>query len=272
MNLDFTCTLVMGVLNVTPDSFSDGGLFENPQSALHHAFLMEEEGADIIDLGGESTRPSPVYGTTSSISIEEEQQRILPVLQALVGNLKVPISIDTYHAATANVALKAGAHLINDVGGLLRDPDMASVVAHYGAPVVIMHSRESFDPKIDIIEDIEHFFHKALARASTAGIQDRQIILDPGIGFGKTTDQNNLVLRHLAKLKAFGFPLLVGASRKYFLTPCHPSNTPPTERLFSTLGAHITAVALGGANILRVHDVKAHKVALCATDRILCHG
>jgi dihydropteroate synthase len=272
MDLNFTRTLIMGVLNVTPDSFSDGGLFESLESAIHHASLMEEEGADIIDLGGQSTRPIPIYGDTSTLSIEEEQRRITPVLQALVGSIKVPISVDTYHASTADMALKAGAHLINDVGGLLRDPNMASVVAHYGAPVVIMHSRESFDPEIDILEDMERFFHKALARASTTGIQDRQIILDPGIGFGKTPDQNNLVLRHLFKLKAFGFPLLVGASRKYFLSTCHPPNTPPSERLFSTLGVHITAVTLGGANILRVHDVKAHKTALCAADRILCHG
>jgi dihydropteroate synthase len=148
---------------------------------------------------------------------------------------------------------------------------MASVIAHHGAPVVIMHSRPTFDPEIDIFDDMEAFFHKALARASTSGIQDPQIILDPGIGFGKTPAQNYNILRHLSRLKAFGFPILVGASRKYFLSSCHPPDTPPSDRVFSTVGAHITAVALG-ANIVRVHDVKPHKAALMATNHILVYG
>ena len=250
--------IVMGVLNVTPDSFSDGGRFLDPDAAIEHARRMVAEGADIIDIGAESTRP---YGTATAVSVREEVRRLEPVL-AVVTGLGVPVSIDTMKAQVAASALAAGAGIVNDVWGLQRDPDMAGVVARHAVPVIIMHNRETADPAIDIMADIAAFFGRSLDLAARAGIARDRIVLDPGIGFGKTPEQSLTALARLDQLKAFGLPLLVGASRKRFIDKVSPAS--PDRRLGGSLAAHLLAVA-GGARIIRAHDVaetvQAFKVA-----------
>jgi len=238
----------MGVLNVTPDSFSDGGQFCDPSTAIEQARRMIREGADIIDIGGESSRP---YGGAVTVPIEEEMRRLTPVLPAVV-KLGVPISIDTMKAEVAAWALAAGAAIVNDVWGLQRDRELARVVAERGVPVVIVHNREAADPAIDIMADIADFFTRSLAIAAQAGISRRDIVLDPGIGFGKTPEQSLAVIARLSGLKAFGLPLLVGASRKRFIDKV--SAAPPDQRLGGSIAAHLLAVA-AGAEIIRTHDV-----------------
>jgi dihydropteroate synthase len=240
--------IVMGILNVTPDSFSDGGRFLDPEAAITHARRMVAEGADIIDIGAESTRP---YGTATPVSLGEEVRRLEPVLTA-VAALGVPVSIDTMKAQVAAAALQAGASMVNDVWGLQRDPDMAGVVARHGVPVIIMHNRDTADPAIDIMADMAAFFTRSLDLAARAGIVRERIVLDPGIGFGKTPEQSLTALARLDQLKAFGLPLLVGASRKRFIDKVSPA--PPERRLGGSLAAHLNAVA-DGARIIRVHDV-----------------
>jgi dihydropteroate synthase len=254
--------LVMGILNVTPDSFSDGGRFEALPAALAQAERMASEGADIIDIGGESTRPG-----YAAISAEEEQARVLPVIRALAPRLAVPISIDTYKAATARAALQAGARIINDTWGLQRDPDIASVAAAHRAPVVAMHNRESADGSLDIVDEMKRFFERTLAIARRAGIPDGQLMLDPGIGFGKTPDQHLEALRRLPELCALGFPVLVGVSRKSILGRIAPRETYPEERLIPSIAAHVLAAQLG-ASIVRVHDVAEHRQALRVVDAV----
>jgi len=255
--------LVMGVLNVTPDSFSDGGCFLDPAAALEQASRMIAEGADIIDIGAESTRP---YGSATPVSLSEEMRRLDPVLAAVVA-LGVPVSIDTMKAPVAAAALAAGARIVNDVWGLQRDPDMARVVAEHAVPVIIMHNRETADPAVDIMSDIAGFFRRSLDIAERAGIARDCIVLDPGIGFGKTPQQSLTALARLDLLKPFGLPLLVGASRKRFIDKVSPA--PPDRRLGGSLAAHLLAVA-GGAAIVRVHDVaetvQALKVAAAIRD------
>jgi dihydropteroate synthase len=238
---------VMGILNVTPDSFSDGGSFLAPQQAIAQAQRMIAEGADIIDIGAESTRP---YGSTK-ITAEEELQRLRPVLSAVVA-LGVPVSIDSMKAAVVDWALNAGAVIANDVWGLHRDPNMASVVAAHGAPVVVMHNRDSADASIDIMQDIRTFFARSLELAAAAGIARHQIVLDPGIGFGKTQEQSMMALARLDELSVFNLPLLVGASRKRFIDTITPSQ--PQQRLGGSIAAHVLA-AQRGARIIRAHDV-----------------
>jgi dihydropteroate synthase len=240
--------LVMGILNVTPDSFSDGGRFLAPERALAHARRLVEEGADIVDIGGESTRP---YGDARAVSAEEERSRLEPVLPQL-RELGVPISIDTMKAEVAGWALDVGATMVNDVWGLQRDPDMARLVAERGTPVVIMHNREAADPTIDIMADIAAFFRRSLEIAERGGIARELIVLDPGIGFGKTPEQSLTVLARLDRLAAFGPPLLVGASRKRFID--HVSGAAADRRLGGSLAAHVLA-ATAGAAIIRAHDV-----------------
>ncbi|RAI31047.1 dihydropteroate synthase [Rhodoplanes serenus] len=240
--------LVMGVLNVTPDSFSDGGQFLDPAAAIAQARRMVAEGADIIDIGAESTRP---YGGATPVSAADEIARLAPVLPA-VAALGPPVSIDTMKAAVADWALDHGAALLNDVWGLQRDPEMARLAARRGVPIVVMHNRDEADPAIDIVADIEAFFARSLEIADAAGLDRSQIVLDPGIGFGKTPDQSIATLAALPRLAAFGLPLLVGASRKRFIA--HVSPAPPQERLGGSLAAHLLAV-LDGAAIVRVHDV-----------------
>jgi dihydropteroate synthase len=259
-------TLLMGVVNVTPDSFSDGGLFQFPEAAAEHALALEAEGADVIDIGGESTRPG-----YTPVPAEEEQRRVLPVLEALSGRAGKPISIDTYKASTARLALEGGATIVNDIWGLQRDPDIASVAAAFDAPVVAMHNRETIDGALDIFDDMLRFFDRSLAIARRAGIPDRHIVLDPGIGFGKTWEQHLEALRRLPDLKAaLPFPVLVGVSRKSLLGHIHNTSVPPRDRLFGSIGAHVTAVALG-ADIVRVHDVRAHAEACQVADAIVKH-
>jgi dihydropteroate synthase len=247
--------LVMGVLNVTPDSFSDGGRFLDPERALEQARQMAAAGADMIDIGAESTRP---YGDSLPVSLDEELARLQPVLPALAG-LSVPVSIDTMKAAVAAWALDAGARLVNDVWGLQRDPGMASLVAARGAPIVIMHNRAQPDPGIDILGDIEQFFARSLAIAESAGILRDRIVLDPGIGFGKTPEQSILALARLDRFAHFDLPLLVGASRKRFIDWISPSA--PDQRLGGSIASHLAAVARGAA-IIRTHDVAETTQAL----------
>ena len=240
--------LVMGVLNVTPDSFSDGGRFIDPDRAIAQAQRMIADGADIIDIGAESTRP---YGGAAPVSYEDELARLAPVLPAVV-KLKTPVSIDTIKAGIATWALDQGAAMVNDVWGLQRDPAMADVVSEYDMPVVIMHNRESADPALDIIADVHAFFQRSLDIAKRAGIARDCMVLDPGIGFGKTPEQSIACLARLAEFKRFGLPLLVGASRKRFINAVAPSA--PDERLGGSIASHLAAVA-NGAAIVRTHDV-----------------
>jgi dihydropteroate synthase len=253
--------LVMGVLNVTPDSFSDGGKFLEPPQAIAHAQRLAGEGADIIDIGAESTRP---YGGAQPVSPEEESRRLEPILPAVVAT-GTPISIDTMKAAVAARALEAGASMVNDVWGLQRDRDMAPVVAERGVPIIIMHNREAADPSIDIIADVTNFFSRSLEIAWEAGISHHQIVLDPGIGFGKTSEQSLACIAHLHVWKGFDLPLLVGASRKRFINTIKP--TEPVERLPGSLAAHLLAVE-NGAAIIRTHDVAATIQAFAVADAI----
>jgi dihydropteroate synthase len=240
--------LVMGVLNVTPDSFSDGGRFLDPAAALAQARRLAEDGADIIDIGAESSRP---YGSAVPVPRDEEITRLQRVLPAVIG-FGLPVSIDSMKAAVAAWALDQGAAIVNDVWGLQRDPGMAPLVATRHVPVVIMHNREAADPAIDIMADIAAFFERSLAIADKAGIARTQIVLDPGIGFGKTAEQSMTAIARLAELKRFGLPLLVGASRKRFIASVSPA--PPDRRLGGSIAAHLLAVR-NGARIVRTHDV-----------------
>jgi len=245
---------VMGVLNITPDSFSDGGQFLAPERALAQARRMIAEGADIIDIGAESTRP---YGA-APISADEELQRLQPILADVVS-LGIPVSIDSMKSAVVAWALDAGATLANDVWGLQRDPDMAGLLAARHCPVVIMHNRDRADPGIDIMADIAESFTRSLDLATKAGISRENIVLDPGIGFGKTPEQSMMVLARLDQLRSFGLPLLVGASRKRFISSVSPSE--PDQRLGGSIAAHLIA-AKAGARIIRTHDVSETVQAL----------
>jgi dihydropteroate synthase len=253
---------VMGVLNITPDSFSDGGQFMAPEHALAQARRMIAEGADIIDIGAESTRP---YGA-QPISAEQELQRLQPVLAAVVA-LGTPVSIDSMKSEIVAWALSLGAAIANDVWGLQREPGMADVIARHGAPVIVMHNRERADANIDIMQDIAAFFARSLDIAAKAGIPESRIVLDPGIGFGKTPEQSMTVLARLDALQGIGLPLLVGASRKKFIGTVVPSE--PNQRLGGSIAAHLLA-AKAGARIIRTHDVsetvQALKVAAAIED------
>ena len=237
----------MGVLNATPDSFSDGGKFLSPENAIAQARRMIAEGAEILDTGAESTRP---YGS-APVTADVEMQRLRPILLDLVA-LGVPVSVDTMKAIVAAWALDAGAAIVNDVWGLQRDADMAKVVAEHNVPVIVMHNRDSVDASLDIMKDIAAFFGRSLDIAAKAGIAKTNIVLDPGIGFGKTPEQSMTALARLSELQTFGLPLLVGASRKRFISTVAPSE--PNARLGGSIAAHLLA-AQGGARIIRAHDV-----------------
>jgi dihydropteroate synthase len=257
--------LVMGVLNLTPDSFSDGGQFVDPDKAIAHARRMIAEGADIIDIGAESTRP---YGDAVRVTVSEELRRLAPVL-APIRALGVPVSIDTMKAEVARWAFDQGAAMVNDVWGLQRDPDMAAMASENDMPVVIMHNRDAADPGIDIMADIEAFFARSLAVAAQAGIARDCMVLDPGIGFGKTPEQSIEAIARLGRLKAFGLPLLVGASRKRFIDKVSPA--PPDRRIGGSIAAHVLSV-LNGAAIIRVHDVAETVQALKVAAAIRGHS
>ncbi|ALG41414.1 dihydropteroate synthase [Megasphaera elsdenii] len=243
-------TLVMGVLNYTPDSFSDGGKWNNVDVALKHMEEMVADGADIIDIGAESSRPG-----FTPISAAEEIARLETILPRLVAACPVPISVDTYKAETAEYAMSTGAHIMNDIWGLQYAPEpgkMAAVAAKYGVPVVVMHNQEGTEYD-DIIEDMKRFFIRSAIIADQAGMSQDQIITDPGIGFGKDFDQNVYVMKHLQELTALPYPMLLGTSRKGFIGKI--LDLPVTERMEGT-GTTCVAGVLAGCTIVRVHDVK----------------
>jgi dihydropteroate synthase len=252
-------TLVMGVLNITPDSFSDGGAYLDSEAAIARALQLEHDGADILDIGGESTRPG-----ADSINTEEELRRILPVMEALRGKLRIPMSVDTRRADVAEAALAAGAEILNDVSGLRMDPRLGEVARRARAPLILMHMRGTPQSMQrgpfarDVIRDVMAGLRDAVARARRAGLAKAQLLLDPGIGFGKKYEQNFEILARLPEFARLGCPIVIGTSRKAFLgkalaRPGGP-NAPPEERLLGT-AATVTASVLGGAHIVRVHDV-----------------
>ncbi len=273
-------TVVMGVLNVTPDSFSDGGLYANTDDAIAHALAMEQAGADLIDIGGESTRPA-----SEGISAEEELRRVLPVMEGLRTKLRIPVSIDTQKAEVAEAAAAAGAELVNDISGLRSDPRIGEVARKRKLPLILMHIRGT--PRTmqkrpfasDVLRDVTTGLRAAIARAVQAGMPRSQLILDPGIGFGKSFQQNYELLARLPELAQLGCPLLVGTSRKTFLgatlAPLASRQSrdgrrvPPEERIWGT-AATVAASVLGGAHIVRVHDVaemvQVVRVADCILD------
>jgi len=263
-------TLVMGVLNVTPDSFSDGGKFFRVADAVKAALAMERAGADILDIGAESTRPG-----SAGISGEEELERLLPVLQGLHGRLKIPISIDTQKSRVAELAIGAGAEMLNDISGLKYDPKIAEVAAQHGVPLILMHMRGT--PRTmqkqpwarDVLKDVIAGLRESVAVARRAGVRKSQIVLDPGIGFGKSYAQNFELLAKLPELARLGYPVLVGTSRKGFIGATLARNgkpLPAEQRIWGT-AATVTASILQGAHIVRVHDVEemvqVAKVADC---------
>lgn len=254
-------TIVMGILNVTPDSFSDGGEYNTMQSAEEQCRKMIDEGADIIDIGGESTRPG-----SKPVTETEEINRVIPVLKDLKKNSHVFISIDTSKAKVAKLALENGANMINDVWGLQKEPAIAKHIAEYNVPVVIMHNKENNNYNKDIIESIKIFFEKSLEIAYNAGIKKENVILDPGIGFGKDPEQNIEVMARLDEIKALGFPLLLGTSRKSMIG--YILDLPSNERLEGTIATNVIGV-MNGYDIIRVHDVKEHVRAMKVTDRIV---
>ena len=260
--------LVMGIINATPDSFSDGGSFLDPQAALAHGLQMVAEGADILDIGGESTRPG-----AQSVEADEEIRRVLPIIQALRHESQVLLSIDTSKAAVARAAWDAGADIINDITGLRGDPDMPALAESSKAGIVIMHMQGQ--PRTmqvapiydDVVEEVGNFFRQALARSVACGIDPMRIALDPGIGFGKTPEHNRRLLAELSTFLEFGRPLLVGVSRKSFLGWLAGS-TAMDDRFWP--GVALTSLCRErGARILRVHDVKPHTEALRMTEAIL---
>ena len=256
-------TLIMGILNLTHDSFSDGGKYNNMDIALRHVEEMVKDGADIIDIGAESTRP---YNGPRQVSAEEELERLLPVLAQVLSVSAVPVSVDTYKAVVAEAALRLGAHIINDVWGLQKDPEMAKVIAKYDVPVVIMHNQLGTQYEGDLMASICAFLHKSIDIGVNAGISRNNIIVDPGIGFGKTSRDNLLVMAYLQELKALGCPILLGTSRKRFIGEV--LDLPVEDRIEGTAAT----VALGiakGASIVRVHDVKAMARIAKMTDSML---
>ncbi|MEW6210682.1 MAG: dihydropteroate synthase [Acidobacteriota bacterium] len=260
-------TAIVGVLNVTPDSFSDGGKNFDAERAIERALEMESEGADIIEVGGESTRPG-----SDRISAEEELSRIAPVLAGLSGRLQSPISIDTYKSAVAERAIEMGAEIVNDISALRFDPLISDVAARREAILILMHMRgepatmQQTEPSRDIFADIEQDFRLAIEKAEIRGVCRERIILDPGIGFGKTLEQNLALLNQLDRLSEFDLPLMIGTSRKSFIGKI--TGRPTDERIFGT-AASVSAAILRGAHIVRVHDVKEMREVALIADAIL---
>jgi len=239
-------TLIMGILNVTPDSFSDGGKFNEIDRAVEHAKKLIADGADIIDIGGESTRPG-----AETVPLEEELRRVVPIVKALSEVIDVPISVDTYKAEVARQAIEAGAHIINDVWGAKADPKMAEVAAYYNVPIVLMHNRHNRDYG-NLISDMITDLFESISIVKKAGVKDENIILDPGIGFAKTFEHNLEVMRHLESFTELGYPVLLGTSRKSFIG--HVLDLPASERVEGT-GATVCLGITKGVQIVRVHDV-----------------
>ncbi|MGE6593866.1 dihydropteroate synthase [Bacillus mycoides] len=240
-------TLIMGILNVTPDSFSDGGSYNEVDDAVRHAKEMKSEGAHIIDIGGESTRPG-----FAKVSVEEEIKRVVPMIQAVSKEVKLPISIDTYKAEVAKQAIEAGAHIINDIWGTKAEPRIAEVAAYYDVPIILMHNRDNMNYR-NLMADMIADLYESIKIAKDAGVRDENIILDPGIGFAKTPEQNLEAMRNLEQLNVLGYPVLLGTSRKSFIG--HVLDLPVEERLEGT-GATVCLGIEKGCEFIRVHDVK----------------
>lgn len=260
-------TIVVGVLNVTPDSFSDGGQHYDLSEAIHRALQMEDEGADVVEIGGESTRPG-----AQKLPADEEIGRIIPVLRGLAGRLRVPIAIDTYKSEVAAIAISEGAAIINDVSALRFDPGVADVAARRGAALVLMHMRgepsnmQKINPSEDIFSEIETDLAKAIRLAESRGVTRRQIVVDPGIGFGKTVEQNLAIINRLDRFEALGLPLMIGTSRKSFIGKL--TGRAESDRIFGT-AASVVAAIIRGAHIVRVHDVSQIVEVVRVTDAIL---
>lgn len=260
-------TYIMGILNVTPDSFSDGGVFFDKKKAIERAFRLVEEGADIIDVGGESTRPG-----SEPVSAQEEIRRTIPVIEAIASKVKVPVSIDTYKSEVARRALDAGASIVNDISGLRFDPDMPKVVAEYGVPVIIMHIKGrpkdmQQNPAYEaLIPEIMDYLRISMRLAEKFGISREMIIIDPGIGFGKTFEHNLQIIKNLKEFTKLGRPIAIGVSRKAFIGKIL-GDVPPSERLEGTAAAVAVSI-FNGANIVRVHDVKEIAKVAKVTDSI----
>ncbi len=254
-------TLVMGILNVTPDSFSDGGRHNSLERAVAHARRMVEAGADLIDVGGESTRPGH-----EPVSLEEELERVIPVIEALAREVDIPLSVDTYKAEVARRALEAGAHMINDVWGFKRDPDMARVAARFDVPVILMHNRETPTVYESLLDDICADLLESVAIARRAGVQRERILLDPGIGFAKTYEENLEVLRRLARNVELGFPVLLGTSRKSMIG--QTLDLPVDQRVEGTAATVVLGI-VKGCRIVRVHDVQEMVRVARMTDAML---
>jgi dihydropteroate synthase len=259
-------TLLMAILNITPDSFSDGGLYFDKESAIAHGLRMVEEGADILDIGGESTRPG-----SKPLGLEEELRRVIPVIESLSKQLDVPISIDTYKSAVAQKAIEAGAEMVNDISGLRFDPNLAEVVAKEDTPLVLMHMRgtpETMQKDVhydSLFSEILQYLQGAIQKAESAGSDPEQIIIDPGIGFGKTVEGNLLIIKYLSEFRVLGKPILLGTSRKSFIGKI--LNADAGERIEGSLGSIAIAV-LNGAHIIRCHDVPEAKKAIAVADAI----
>jgi len=266
LNGGMSGTLVMGILNITPDSFSDGNLYLDPEMATNKALLMVSQGAHIIDLGGESTRPG-----AQPVSLDEELSRIMPVIKGIRAKSNVMISIDTTKSVVAQNALEAGADIVNDISGLTFDESMVKIVEKFKAPVVIMHIKGT--PKNmqndikynDLLTDLFDYFQERIEFATSNGISDEQIIIDPGIGFGKNVNDNYTIINNLSEFKKFGYPILIGPSRKSFIGSV--LNKPADQRLYGTAAA-VTASILNGANIIRVHDIDEMSQIALISDKI----
>ena len=259
-------TLIMGILNVTPDSFSDGGKYNNSQKAVDYALKMEDEGADLIDIGGESTRPG-----AKPVTIEEELNRVIPVIDGIRRNTTIAISIDTYKSSVAATAITTGANIINDISGLRFDNDMIRLASELQVPVIVMHmlgnpQNMQNDPSYyNLMEELIFFFQERVDLMTSNGILKNNIILDPGIGFGKTVEHNFTIIRELSRIVGLGFPVLVGPSRKSFIG--HILNLPPEERIEGTAAA-VTAAIMNGSRLVRVHDVKKIRRVVKITENI----
>lgn len=263
-------TLLMGILNITPDSFSDGGLFFDKEKAVTHGLKMAEEGVDFIDIGGESTRPG-----SKPLALEEELRRVIPVIESLKKEVDVPISIDTYKSAVAKKAIEAGAEIINDISGLHFDPDLAKVAVNEDVPLVLMHIRGTPETmQVDvhyesIFSEIIQYLKESIRRAESAGLASEQVIIDPGIGFGKTVGDNLLIIKNLQEFRVLGKPIMLGTSRKNFIGKI--LNSEVADRLEGTLSS-IAIGAVNGAHIIRCHDVLQAKKAIAVADAIRLAG
>ena len=260
-------TLVMGVLNITPDSFSDGGLFYKPEKAIEHGLRMAEEGADIIDVGGESSRPG-----SDPVPLDEELKRVVPVIEGLASHIQIPLSVDTYKAGVAEQAIEAGAQIINDISGIRFDPHIPAVAARYDTPLIIMHIKGTpktmqQDPSYEnLMGEIIDYLREGIERAEQGGVDPNQVILDPGIGFGKRVEDNLMILNRLDELNVLGRPLLIGTSRKSFIGAVLDLEV--DQRAIGTL-ATVAVSVLKGAHVVRVHDVAPARQAVDMVDAVV---